>query len=217
MAMRYLIPRPFVPRLVLHSHEVSHCQSTTCGCDVQSHSGFQRQHAPAIFAEYAPIGLGPHASSSTHSTQPPQRSHNPSITSLGLQQGSVGYGTQHMHYAAQRIPTTETISLEIIAVYESAGKWRNPRSNAIGSVREGLKDVDAQSTAQELVVLAFEAVVPQIKAYDPRFPWRNNEFIVRDKKWVNLTTYANMQPYFNNECLHPGRSKNSKGLIFKSE
>ncbi|KAI6004803.1 hypothetical protein EDD15DRAFT_2359683 [Pisolithus albus] len=143
-----------------------------------------------------------------------------------LPPGSSGYSAQHRHYAAQRErwgrmahnpPPAETISLEISAVFEAGGKKKNLRANNIGSICEGLKDVDALSTARELAGIALETLIPRIKAYSPQFYWQEDEFIVRDSKWVDLSRHASTQGYFYNECLHASNRKGSKATVFKSK
>ncbi|KAG6372778.1 hypothetical protein JVT61DRAFT_7177 [Boletus reticuloceps] len=129
------------------------------------------------------------------------------------------YGAQQARWAAaaHRTPAAETISLEISAIYEKGEKQKNPHSNIIGSICEGLKDVDVQISAQALTSLALATIIPRIKAYNNLFPWCESEFIVCDEKWVNLSTYADMQPYFYAECLHPSKAKNSHAVVFKTE
>lgn len=60
-------------------------------------------------------------------------------------------------------------------------------------------------------------IVPQIKAYDAQFQWRDAEFAVWDKKWVDLMKYNDIRPYFYDECLHPSKTKNSRAMVFKTE
>ncbi|KAI5989938.1 hypothetical protein EDD15DRAFT_2198291 [Pisolithus albus] len=138
---------------------------------------------------------------------------------MALPPGSTGYSVQHMHYAAQRQrwarmahnpPPVETISLEMWAVFEGGGKKKNLRANNIGvrfillgyddganqaqqSICEGLKDIDALSMAHELAVIALDTLVPCIKAYFPQFRWREDKFIVRDSKWVDLARHPSPQ------------------------
>ncbi|KAL4077213.1 hypothetical protein V8B97DRAFT_2004106 [Scleroderma yunnanense] len=107
---------------------------------------------------------------------------HPAISShlMALPSGSSGYSAQHLQYAAQHEhwahmahhpPPAEMISLEISAMFEAGGKKKNIRSNNISSICKGLKDIDAQSTAHELVSIALGTVVPCIKAYYPWFEW----------------------------------------------
>ncbi|KAI5988557.1 hypothetical protein EDD15DRAFT_2371224 [Pisolithus albus] len=143
-----------------------------------------------------------------------------------LPPASSGYSTQHMHYAAQRErwarmahnpPPAEMISLEMWAVFEAGGKKKNLRANNIGSICEGVKDIDALSTARELAVIALETLIPRVKAFFPQFHWREDEFVVRDSKWVDLTRHPSPQPYFYSECLHASNRKGSKATVFKSK
>ncbi|KIK77834.1 hypothetical protein PAXRUDRAFT_17241 [Paxillus rubicundulus Ve08.2h10] len=94
-------------------------------------------------------------------------------------------------------PSAETISLEISAVYEGGVRKKGARGNAIGSICEGLKDIDVMSMAFELATIALETVVPRIKAYYPQFHCP--------------------RPYFYDECLHPSTCKNSKAMTFKTK
>ncbi|KAI6003924.1 hypothetical protein EDD15DRAFT_2360189 [Pisolithus albus] len=111
-------------------------------------------------------------------------------------------------------PPAECISLVISAVHETSRK-RNTRSNLISNICEGLKEIDAQSTAPELAYLALQTVVPRIKAYCPEFSWQEKEFVVRDTKWVDLMMHSGPYPYFYNECMHP--SKKGGKAVFKSK
>ncbi|KAL4067086.1 hypothetical protein V8B97DRAFT_1919298 [Scleroderma yunnanense] len=128
---------------------------------------------------------------------------------MALPLGSTGYGRQHLHYAtqhehwacmAQHPPPAETISLEILAVFEAGGKRKN-------NICEGLKDIDAQSSAHKLASTVLKMVVPHIKAYSLQFPC----------KWVDLTKHTSPLPYFYNNCLHPSNQKGSKAVAFKSK
>lgn len=83
------------------------------------------------------------------------------------------------------------------------------------NICEGLKDIDALSTACELVAIVLETVVPHIKAYFPQFHWREHKFVVRDSKWVDLSWDPNPQPYFYKDCLHASNRKGLKGTVFK--
>ena len=59
--------------------------------------------------------------------------------------------------------------------------------------------------------------MPRIKDYYPSFGWRENEFLVRDSKWVDLMRHSSNRPYFYDECLHPSNRKNAKGPVFKTK
>ncbi|KAH0826502.1 hypothetical protein J3R83DRAFT_5507 [Lanmaoa asiatica] len=181
---------------------------------------------PSVWAPSASSSLSP-------AFTPPQKRHShplispgPSVPAGSLPLGSFGYGEQHLQYAAERAcwanaahrpPNAETTSLKISAVFEGGGKRRNVQTNFIGSICEGIKDIDAQTPARDLAAMSLKLIVPQITAYDPQFPWRPTEFVVRDKKWVNLSANKDLQPYFYNECLHASRAKNSKAVVFKSD
>ncbi|KIM55288.1 hypothetical protein SCLCIDRAFT_134941, partial [Scleroderma citrinum Foug A] len=145
---------------------------------------------------------------------------------VALLPGSLGYGSQHLQYGAQQEcwvhiahhpPPTEIISLEISAVFESGRKKRNICSNNIGSICEGLKDIDAQSTAYELASIALCTVVLCIKVYYPSFRWQENEFIICDSKWVNLMQHPSTQLYFYGDCLDTSNQKNLKAMVFKTK
>ena len=64
--------------------------------------------------------------------------------------------------------------------------------------------------------IARETVVPLIIAFCPEFPWRSDEFIVRDDEWVDLgnhhETAETGQGYFYRECLH----LKGKNYVFKT-
>jgi len=48
------------------------------------------------------------------------------------------------------------------------------------------------------------------------FPWRTDEFVVRDTEWVDLSAHNSHLPYFYAQCLQPAR-KNSKAVAFKAK
>ncbi|KAI6002395.1 hypothetical protein F5J12DRAFT_894162 [Pisolithus orientalis] len=123
-----------------------------------------------------------------------------------LPPGSTGYSTQHVHYAAQcecwahmahNPPPAETISLEIWAVFKAGGKKKNLQENNIGSLCEGLKDVDMLSTVHELLAIALGILVLCIKDYCPQFPCP--------------------MAYFYGDCLHDSNWRGSKARVFKSK
>ncbi|KAI6005573.1 hypothetical protein EDD15DRAFT_2358723 [Pisolithus albus] len=116
---------------------------------------------------------------------------------------------------ALRPPPAECISLVISAVHETSRKHVSVWMNVINNICEGLKEIDAQSMAPELVAIALETVVPRIKAYCPEFSWEEKEFVVRDSKWVDLMMHAGSHPYFYNDCIHP--SKKGAKVVFKSK
>jgi len=85
------------------------------------------------------------------------------------------------------------------------------------NICEGKKDIDARITASELRVLALTTIVPKIIAFSPDFPWRYQDFVVRDASWVDLSGHPEPhRPYFYSECLQPSR-KNTKTPVFKTK
>ena len=91
-------------------------------------------------------------------------------------------------------------------------------NSCLQSICEGRKDINSESTAKELASVAFETVVPCIKAYYPSFQWRESEFIVRDSKWVDLSKHLSFQPYFHDDCLHLNKRKGAKEtVVFKTK
>ena len=79
-----------------------------------------------------------------------------------------------------------------------------------------MKDIDAHSTTQDLAEVALANLIPRIQAFCPDFSWRDSEFVVRDKEWVNLLTYTNRKAYFYDNCLREGTGKKSKTMTFVS-
>ncbi|KAG1833589.1 hypothetical protein F4604DRAFT_1605331, partial [Suillus subluteus] len=122
----------------------------------------------------------------------------------GYSANHVMYGAEREHWAKQAYstPPAETISLEISAVHEGGNKRKGGR----GNICEGKKDIDAQSDAPQLITLALETVRPKILAFAPGFPWREDEFIVRDGGWVDLSTHPPNFAYFYKQCVHPSHS-----------
>ncbi|KAI6112962.1 hypothetical protein F5141DRAFT_1214280 [Pisolithus sp. B1] len=115
-----------------------------------------------------------------------------------------------------RSPPSETISLEISALHEGGPQKGRMRGTPFGCICKGMKDIDARTTAPELVTIALAKLTPKISEFCPQFLWRPSEFVVCDSSWVNLSSVPNpMQPYFYHECLHPGSQKNSKTPVFK--
>ncbi|KIN97073.1 hypothetical protein M404DRAFT_32663 [Pisolithus tinctorius Marx 270] len=112
-----------------------------------------------------------------------------------LPAGSVGYTLQHLQYAVrhehwQRVahcpPPAKTISLEVLALYESGVRKKGLRGNPIGNICEGLKDINALASAAELVDITLRTITPCIQAFHPEFLWCNSEFVVRNAMWVDL-------------------------------
>ena len=62
-------------------------------------------------------------------------------------------------------------------------------------------------TASELVNIALDTIIPKIQAFCPTFPWRINEFVVRDTEWVDLSAHNSESPYFYSQCLQNSRKK----------
>ncbi|KAI6020376.1 hypothetical protein PISMIDRAFT_23990 [Pisolithus microcarpus 441] len=147
------------------------------------------QSSPSIHSEHPPGGPSVHVLSAWQKLPLPA---NPRASGhiVALPPGSTSYNVQHMQYAAQR------------------EHW---------NICEGLKDIDALSTAHELAVIAQKTLVLHIKAYCPQFQWREDEFIVCDSKWVNLGRHPSPQAYFYNDCLHASNQKGLKVMVFKSK
>ena len=91
-------------------------------------------------------------------------------------------------------------------------------NSRLQSICEGRKDIDSKSTAKELASVAFETVVPCIRAYYPSFQWQESEFIIRDNAWVDLNKHLSFLPYFHDDCLHPNKRKGAKvAEVFKTK
>ncbi|KAI6137730.1 hypothetical protein EDD17DRAFT_1771276 [Pisolithus thermaeus] len=113
-------------------------------------------------------------------------------------------------------PPSEMISLEISALHEGGPRKGRMHGTPFGCICEGMKDIDARTTAPELVTIALAKLTPKISKFCPQFLWQPSEFVVRDSSWVDLSSVPNpTQPYFYHECLHPGSRKNSKTPVFK--
>ncbi|KAI6037298.1 hypothetical protein BKA83DRAFT_4120808 [Pisolithus microcarpus] len=76
------------------------------------------------------------------------------------------------------------------------------------------KDIDAHICAHDLVPIALETIIPKVKKFCPMFPWRFDDFTVRDTDWVNLGAHHSLLPYFYSQCLQPAR-KNAREMAFK--
>ncbi|KIO09184.1 hypothetical protein M404DRAFT_99929, partial [Pisolithus tinctorius Marx 270] len=123
-----------------------------------------------------------------------------------------GYTSQHSRYSQEHqrwarwsftSPPAETIMLKISAHYEA-------------NICEGKKDIDATISAQDLVTVALETIVPKVKTFCPTFPWWFNKFVVRDTDWVDLGAHHSPLPYFYPQCLQPAH-KNPNSVVFKSK
>ncbi|KAG1774958.1 hypothetical protein EV702DRAFT_1047280 [Suillus placidus] len=121
--------------------------------------------------------------------------------------GAAGYSLHHAQYNSEREqwaklsyspPPAETITLEISA-----------------NICEGKKDIDARIDAPGLIALAFDMVTPKLFVFGNGFPWRTDEFTVRDAAWVDLSTHQPNVPYFFSQCLVPSRC-GQKAPTFKS-
>ncbi|KIK37537.1 hypothetical protein CY34DRAFT_15633 [Suillus luteus UH-Slu-Lm8-n1] len=136
-----------------------------------------------------------------------------------------GYSVNHAQYGAERerwakqayaVPPAETISLEITAVREGGNRRKGARGIPFGNICEGKKDIDARIDAPGLITLSLDTVLPKIQAFAAGFPWRQDQFIVRDGGWVDLSTHPPHQPYFYSQCMH-ATHKGSRAMTFKSK
>ena len=84
------------------------------------------------------------------------------------------------------------------------------------NICEGKKDIDAKITADDLVTIAHDTINPKIEAFCPTFPWRFDEFVVRDTEWVDLSAHNSPSPYFYSQCLQPTR-KSANTYTFKTK
>ncbi|KAG1876491.1 hypothetical protein DFJ58DRAFT_865615 [Suillus subalutaceus] len=116
---------------------------------------------------------------------------------------AAGYSVYHVQYNLERerylklsYAPAETITLEISAVYEGNSRKKYGRGINIGTICEGKKDIDVRIDAPGLINLAFDTVIPKLLVFGNGFPWRINEFTVRDAGWVNLSTHPSHVPYF---------------------
>lgn len=123
----------------------------------------------------------------------------------------LGYTSQHSCYSQEydrwarwsyASPPAETISLKIFAHYEGGSKRGGHLSTAFGNICEGQKDIDARISAQELVPIALDTIIPKVKMFCPTYPWRD------------LAAHRSPLPYFYAQCVQPVR-KNPKAMSFK--
>ncbi|KAG1887343.1 hypothetical protein F4604DRAFT_1675320 [Suillus subluteus] len=128
---------------------------------------------------------------------------------------TAGYSIYHAQYNSES-PPAETITLEILAVYEGNSRKKYGHDINIGTICEGKKDIDAQIDAPGLINLAFNTVIPKLLVFGNGFPWRINEFTVWDAAWVDLSTHPSHVPYFFSQCLVPSRC-GQKVPTFKSK
>ncbi|KAI5983654.1 hypothetical protein EDD15DRAFT_2376184 [Pisolithus albus] len=137
----------------------------------------------------------------------------------------LGYTSQHSRYTQEydrwarwtyASPPAETISLKILAHYEGGPRRGRSQTTAFGNICEGKKDIDALISAHDLVPIALDTIIPKVKRFCPSFPWRFDEFTVRDTDWVDLAEHQSLVPFFYSQCLQPAR-KNPKAMSFKSK
>ncbi|KAG1896357.1 uncharacterized protein F5891DRAFT_1247366 [Suillus fuscotomentosus] len=137
--------------------------------------------------------------------------------------GQPGYSANHAQYGAERerwakqayaVPPAETISLEVSAVREGGNRRKGAHGIPFGNICEGKKDVDARIDAPGLIALALDTIWPKIQAFAGGFPWRQDQFVIRDGGWVDLSTHPPRQPYFYSQCMHATR-KGSRAMTFK--
>lgn len=84
------------------------------------------------------------------------------------------------------------------------------------NICEGKKDVDARMDAPTLIELALDTVLPKVLAFGRGFPWRTEEFVVRDAAWVDLSGHSPTVPYFLAQCLVQSR-RGPKTTTFKTK
>ncbi|KAG1808361.1 hypothetical protein EV424DRAFT_1543509 [Suillus variegatus] len=134
-----------------------------------------------------------------------------------------GYSVNHAQYGAERecwakqayaVPPAETISLEITAVREGGNRRKGARGIPFGNICEGRKDVDARIDAPGLITLSLDTILPKIQAFATGFPWRQDQFVIRDGGWVDLSTHPPCQPYFYSQCTQATR-KGLRAMTFK--
>ncbi|KAG1851897.1 hypothetical protein F4604DRAFT_1686725 [Suillus subluteus] len=139
--------------------------------------------------------------------------------------GAAGYSVSHTQYTSEHEqwgklsyapPPAETITLEILAVYEGNSQKKSGRGINIGNICEGKKDIDAQIDAPGLINLAFDTVIPKLFVFGNGFPWHIDEFTIWDAAWVDLSTHQPNIPYFFSQCLVPSQ-RGQKAPTFKSK
>jgi len=64
--------------------------------------------------------------------------------------------------------------------------------------------------------IAFDTILPKILTFGAGFPWRIEEFVVRDAMWVDLSTHKASIPYFLSQCMVTSK-KVSKASTFKTK
>ncbi|KIN95292.1 hypothetical protein M404DRAFT_166101, partial [Pisolithus tinctorius Marx 270] len=145
-----------------------------------------------------------------------------------LPASSVGYTPWHLQYAVQREhwqrvahcpPPAETISLEVLALYESGVRKKGLWGNPIRNICKGLKDINALASAAELMDITLHTITPCSQAFHPEFLWHDSEFVVCDAMWVDLFQHSltSNKLYFYAQCLHLATHKNSQAMVFKAK
>ncbi|KAG1726456.1 hypothetical protein EDB19DRAFT_1944811 [Suillus lakei] len=89
--------------------------------------------------------------------------------------------------------------------------WAQP---GYSNICEGQKDVDARIDAPGLITLSLDTILPKIQAFVTGFPWRQDQFIIQDGGWVDLSTHPPRQPYFYSQCTQATR-KGLRAMTFK--
>ena len=191
------------------------------GPDVVVPSAWRMDHGPPSHSAHIP----------PHPVSRPQPGHATAAQRTGniALSTRLGYTTQHAHYNQElerwakrsfTSPPAETISLKIAAHYEGNAKHTRNQSTIFGvslsyfifiqgtdgavqNICEGKKDIDALITADGLVTISLETIIPKVKMFCPSFPWRVDKFIVRDSEWVDLSAHCSPLPYFYSQCLQP--------------
>jgi hypothetical protein len=79
-----------------------------------------------------------------------------------------------------------------------------------------MKDIDARIDAPGLIVIALDTILPKIVAFCSGFNWHDDEFVVWDAQWVDLSKHPAGELYFLSQCLQAGR-KDSKTMVFKTK
>ncbi|KAG2131696.1 uncharacterized protein EDB93DRAFT_1108020 [Suillus bovinus] len=139
--------------------------------------------------------------------------------------GPTGYSAHHAQYSLEREqwaklayapPPVETITLEITAVYEGNSWKKSGRGINFGNICEGKKDIDARLDTPSLIAIAFDTILPKILTFGRGFPWRTQEFVVRDAAWVDLSGHLPAIPYFLAQCLVQSRHA-PKTTTFKTK
>ncbi|KAG1847356.1 hypothetical protein DFJ58DRAFT_843242 [Suillus subalutaceus] len=150
---------------------------------------------------------------------------SPASSNPNMVSGAAGYSVHHAQYGLERErwaklayapPPAETITLEISAVYEGNSRKKSGRGINFGNICEGKKDIDARLDAPGLIQIALDTILPKILTFGRGFPWRTEEFVVRDATWVDLSGHLPAIPYFLAQCLVQSR-RGPKTTTFKTK